>query len=64
MSPSQAAAFYLFSYYVGSSVFGSLGGRAWSAEGWPGVVTVAGSLLGIAGVLALTLRRIPALAAR
>jgi MFS transporter, YNFM family, putative membrane transport protein len=63
-SPSQAAAFYLFSYYVGSSVFGSLGGRAWSADGWPGVVTVAGSLLGIAGVLALTLRRIPALVAR
>jgi YNFM family putative membrane transporter len=58
-SPSQAAAFYLFSYYLGSAVFGSLGGRAWSAGGWPGVVLVAGSLLGAAGILTLTLRRIP-----
>ncbi|HET9423085.1 MAG TPA: MFS transporter, partial [Nocardioides sp.] len=34
----QAVAFYLFAYYVGSSVFGTLGGHAWSVAGWSGVV--------------------------
>lgn len=33
----QAAAWYLFFYYAGSSVLGSAGGVAWSRAGWPGV---------------------------
>ncbi|MDB5696290.1 MAG: transporter [Sphingomonas bacterium] len=33
----QAAAWYLFFYYAGSSVLGSAGGVAWSWAGWPGV---------------------------
>ncbi len=34
----QAAAWYLFFYYMGSSVLGSAGGIAWTRAGWPGVV--------------------------
>jgi YNFM family putative membrane transporter len=64
ISTGQAAAFYLFAYYVGSSVFGSLGGRAWTAAGWPGVAALAVVLLGVAGVISLALRRIPPLPAR
>lgn len=62
-SSSQAAAFYLFSYYVGSSVFGSLGSTAWSVAGWPGVALLALALLGCAALATARLRRIPVLAA-
>ncbi len=34
----QAAAWYLFFYYMGSSILGSAGGIAWTHMGWPGVV--------------------------
>lgn len=34
----QAAAWYLFFYYMGSSVLGSAGGMAWTHGGWAGVV--------------------------
>ena len=54
----QAAALYLFFYYLGSSVLGSAGGVAWSRAGWPGVAVfclVAGAL---ALILALALRRV------
>lgn len=60
-SPGQAAAFYLFCYYVGSSVFGNLGSTAWTHAGWTGVVVLAAGLLVIACLLAVALRRIPAL---
>lgn len=60
----QAASFYLFSYYAGSSVFGGLSGHAWSAAGWPGVAALAAGLLGACVVLALLLWRLPALAPR
>ena len=33
----QAAAWYLFAYYAGSSLLGTAGGVAWSAAGWLGV---------------------------
>jgi YNFM family putative membrane transporter len=42
---AQAASMYLFAYYAGSSVGGSLAGRAWSAQGWLGVVLTAGFTL-------------------
>ncbi|MEV4343022.1 MFS transporter [Actinoplanes sp. NPDC049596] len=57
----QAASYYLFAYYAGSSVFGSLAGTAWSLGSWPAVVALASVFVGISGVLALNLRRVPVL---
>ena len=51
-----ASALYLFFYYAGSSVLGSLCGVVWSASGWTGVVTVLALALGLAVALALRLR--------
>jgi YNFM family putative membrane transporter len=59
----QAAAFYLFAYYVGSSVFGNLGSTAWTVAGWPGVVALASALLLTAAAMVGVLRRTPALQA-
>ncbi|WP_433003822.1 MFS transporter [Kribbella sp. CA-294648] len=53
----QAASFYLFAFYLGSSVFGGLAGTAWTHAAWPGVVAEAGTLLLITLLLALLLRR-------
>jgi YNFM family putative membrane transporter len=61
IATGQAAALYLFTFYLGSSVFGSLAGPAWTAAGWPGVVAVAAALIGATAVLALVLRRTPTL---
>jgi len=61
VSASQAASLYLFVYYMGASVFGSLAGRAWSAAGWPAVAALAIVLLGVAAMLAQRLTRIPSL---
>lgn len=61
-SSSQAAAFYLCSYYVGSSVFGSLGATAWSARGWGGVCLLSLTLLACSAAATARLRRIPNLA--
>ncbi len=61
VSSGQAASLHLFAYYTGSSVFGSVAGRAWSDAGWPGVVVLAALLLGVAALLTLVLRRTPAL---
>lgn len=63
VATGQAASLYLFAYYLGSSLFGGLGGRAWSTGGWDGVVALAVVLLGACLVLALLLRRTPALVA-
>jgi YNFM family putative membrane transporter len=62
VSTGQPAAFYLFAYYVGSSVFGNLGSAAWSHTGWPGVVALAAALLLTASAMVVVLRRTPALA--
>jgi len=61
VAAGQAASLYLFAYYLGSSVFGSLTGQAWSVAAWPGVVLLAGGLFVVTGVLALWLRRTPPL---
>lgn len=53
----QAASFYLFVYYVGSSLFGSLATSVWSARGWDGVVALTISLFVVAAGIALSLRR-------
>ena len=58
----QAAALYLFFYYLGSSVLGSAGGVAWSRAGWPGVAgfcLVAGA---VALLVGMVLRGVPPLA--
>ncbi len=58
----QAAALYLFFYYAGSSVLGSLGGIAWSRAGWPGVAGFCG-VLGLAALgIAIRLRSVPPVA--
>jgi YNFM family putative membrane transporter len=58
---AQAAALYLFFYYLGSSVLGSAGGVAWSRGGWAGVAGFCG-LLGVAALgIALRLVRVPPL---
>ncbi|WP_426283318.1 MFS transporter [Sphingomonas sp. NFX23] len=60
-SRGQAAAFYLFFYYMGSSVLGSAGGFAWTHAGWPGVTAFC-LLLGMAAlVIGLVLRTVPPL---
>jgi YNFM family putative membrane transporter len=61
VAAGQAASLYLFAYYLGSSVFGSLTGRAWTVGGWPGVVVLAATLYLVSGLLALWLRRTPSL---
>ncbi|WP_374454034.1 MFS transporter [Nocardioides sp.] len=61
-STGQAAAFYLFAYYVGSSVFGNLGSTAWTHAGWGGVVALATGLLLTAAAMVTVLRKTPALA--
>jgi YNFM family putative membrane transporter len=61
VAAGQAAALYLFAYYLGSSVFGSLAGRAWSVGAWPGVVSLALLLVVAAALLAAWLRRTPSL---
>lgn len=57
IAPGPAASVYLFAYYLGSSVFGSVAGLVWSAGRWPGVMALTLTLTGIVIVLALLLRR-------
>lgn len=57
----QASSAYSVFYYMGSSVFGSVSGMAWSWGHWPAVTLLCGSLIGIAFLLALWLRHIPSL---
>ncbi|WP_156685813.1 MFS transporter [Mycobacterium sp. Marseille-P9652] len=42
---AEAAALYLFSYYLGGSVAGALGGVVYGAGGWPSTVLFVGALL-------------------
>jgi YNFM family putative membrane transporter len=53
----QAAALYLLSYYLGSSLVGSYGGHFWTAHGWNGVAGLVGTLLVIGLAVSLWLRR-------
>lgn len=53
-SPAVAASLYLFGYYAGSSVGGTVGGIAYDHLGWPGVVGYVTVLL--LGALALAVR--------
>jgi MFS transporter, YNFM family, putative membrane transport protein len=60
----QAASLYSFWYYVGSSVGGTLAGRAWSDAGWTGVVLLAGGSTLAALLLTVVLGRTPSLGGR
>nr|WP_218165248.1 MFS transporter [Pseudomonas agarici] len=59
----QASSLYLFSYYAGSSVAGTLGGVAWHYAGWNGIGLFIGGLLVVALLVALKLARLPVLPA-
>ncbi|MCX5509450.1 MFS transporter [Pseudomonas sp. BJa3] len=54
----QASSLYLFSYYAGSSVAGTVGGVFWHYAGWEGVGMFIGSLLMVALLVALHLSRL------
>jgi len=56
VATSPAASLYLFAFYLGSSVFGSLAGGLWPVTGWPGVVALSAGLLTATGILTLVLR--------
>jgi len=64
VSKAQASSLYLFAYYMGSSVVGSLGGVFWNLRGWHGVVAMACALLLIGLVIALWLYMMPAQSAQ
>jgi len=51
-----ASALYLFFYYLGSSVVGWVAGVVWGHAGWAGVVTLLGTILAAAVLVALRLR--------
>jgi MFS transporter, YNFM family, putative membrane transport protein len=51
---AQASSLYLFFYYLGGSVTGTLGGLFWSAYGWEGIIGTISLLLLLA--IAITVR--------
>ncbi|HVV12601.1 MFS transporter [Amycolatopsis sp.] len=55
----QGPAVYLFCYYLGSSVGGSVGGIAYGAGGWNGVSLYIGAFIVAVLILSLTLRKLP-----
>lgn len=52
----QASSLYLFSYYVGSSVAGTLGGLFWHNYGWSGITLFISALLLLALMVAWRLQ--------
>jgi YNFM family putative membrane transporter len=61
VASGQAASLYLFAYYLGSSVFGTVTGRAWTVGAWPAVVLLSSGLVLVTGLLAMWLRHTPSL---
>ncbi|RST76095.1 MFS transporter [Siminovitchia acidinfaciens] len=55
---AQASSLYLFAYYMGSSIGGSVGGIFWSRYGWAGVVGFTIGLLIISIFLALKVKKL------
>ena len=52
---AQAASLYLFAYYAGSSLVGTVGGSVWSAFGWAGIAGLVALVLSGALALAVAL---------
>lgn len=61
---AQASSLYLFFYYAGSSIGGTLGGMFWSAYGWGGVVSMIAGFILFALVLASRLAKVSPIAVR
>lgn len=57
---AHASALYLFAYYLGSSVIGSLGGLAFGSFGWIGTVGMVSALLAVALLIAVVVLRVVA----
>ena len=55
---AQASSLYLFFYYVGSSIGGTVGGTFWSAFGWGGVISLILGFLLLALFLSIRLNSI------
>jgi YNFM family putative membrane transporter len=55
---AHAAALYLFAYYLGSSVLGSLGGIVFGAGGWTATVAAVALVLVLALVIAVVVLRV------
>ena len=55
---AQASALYLFFYYAGSSLAGSIGGWVFSLAAWPGEAAFVGALSVLALVIAMKLTRV------
>jgi MFS transporter, YNFM family, putative membrane transport protein len=55
---AHATALYLFAYYLGSSVLGSLGGVVYGASGWTGTVLAAATALAAALLIAVVVLRV------
>ncbi|MCW2277079.1 MFS transporter [Heliophilum fasciatum] len=54
---AQASGLYLFFYYTGAGVAGTLGGLLWSWYGWPGIVWMIVGFMVVAMVLTRTLAK-------
>ncbi|KAB8313573.1 MFS transporter [Erwinia endophytica] len=52
----QASSLYLFSYYLGSSLAGTLGGVFWHHFGWHGITAFIATLLALALLVGIRLR--------
>jgi YNFM family putative membrane transporter len=57
-----ASALYLFCYYMGGSVIGSLSGGLWQWGGWSGVVAALAACLVASLLLSISLRKVPVVA--
>lgn len=55
----QASSLYLFSFYVGSSIAGTLGGVFWHSFGWLGVVAFISLMLFLSILVAYYLNKLP-----
>ena len=54
---AQASSLYLFFYYLGGSITGTVGGLFWSSQGWNGVIGIISLLLFFAIALTVCLTR-------
>ncbi|MEL4358817.1 MULTISPECIES: MFS transporter [unclassified Luteococcus] len=60
LGTGQAASLYLFAYYLGSSLAGTVAGWAWSRWHWPGVTALTACLVGVALVAVIVTQCRPA----
>lgn len=58
-SHAQASSLYLFFYYLGSSISGTIGGTIYHGWAWPGVVALILILVGIAFIICLGIQSVP-----